>query len=257
MMAFILMAFTGLLVGLPYLFSEEINTIGLLLNNYIRMSTYMDPFGKGTFVRGWTISYWACYFVYMPLMGVFNAKISRGRRLKEIAFGQLVLCTLGCWVAMSTFGNYAMKLQTTGVVNVDKYLESADEVGAMLAIVDAMPASTVMLAILLIIAFVFLATTMDSSAFAAAEMTCRGHDEDSLAPRWLRLVWAMLAATLAFTLLQIGGVKAVRALCYLMGLPLAIVCIAVILSAVKMLRTDHAADCETDKPLRIFKIDRK
>lgn len=107
-MAFAFMLVFGVAVGVFKMLSAEVNTIGLFFNNYIRMSTYTDPFGNGSFVKGWTIGYWACYFVYMPLMGVFNARISRGRRLKEIVFGQLVLCTLGCWVAMATFGNYGM-----------------------------------------------------------------------------------------------------------------------------------------------------
>ena len=105
------------------------------------MSTYTDPFGSGSFVKGWTIGYWACYFVYMPLMGVFNAKISKGRRLKEVAFGQLVLCTLGSWVSMATFGNYAMKLQMSDIINISAFLDKGDEAGAIIAIVKTMPAS--------------------------------------------------------------------------------------------------------------------
>lgn len=253
--AFILMVVVGLITGVSYVMSSEINTLGVLLNNYLRMNTYTDAFGSGSFVRGWTVSYWACYFVYMPLMGVFNAKISKGRRLKEIAFGQLILCTLGCWVAMGTFGNLAMKYQTSGVVDVAAFLENGNEVGAMMAILNNMPFSKLMLIILLVISFIFLATTMDSSAFAAAEMTAKMENDESLAPRWLRITWAVVASALAFTLLRIGGVKAVRSLCYLMGLPLAVVSFLVMASAIKMLRKDHASDCESDKPLTIFKKD--
>ena len=107
--AFIFMAIFGIAVGVVAVLSSEVNTIGLFIQNFIRLSTYTDSYGDGGFVKGWTFSYWACYFVFMPLMGVFNAKISKGRTLRQIAFGQLVLCTLGCWIAMGTFGNYAIK----------------------------------------------------------------------------------------------------------------------------------------------------
>ena len=232
--------------------SSEVNSFGLFLQNYIRMSTYTDPFGSGSFVKGWTIGYWACYFVYMPLMGVFNAKISKGRRLKEVAFGQLVLCTLGSWVSMATFGNYAMKLQMSDIINISAFLDKGDEAGAIIAIVKTMPASKLFMIGLLIIAFIFLATTMDSSAFSAAEMTANQENGESLAPRWLRLLWAAIAALVAFTLCQVGGVKAVRSLCYMTGLPLAIIAFVLIASSVKMLREDHAEECEGEKRIKLF-----
>lgn len=237
--AFIFMAVIGLIVGIIQVFSSEINTVGNFLTNYIRISTYTDPYGSGSFVKGWTFSYWACYFVYMPLMGVFNAKISRGRRLKEIAAGQLILCSLGCWVAMATFGNFAIKLQTEGVVDVQAFLANGDEAGAILALLSALPAAKLFMVVLLVLSFVFLATTMDSSAFAAAEMTAVQDGENSNAPRWLRVVWAVVASLIAFVLLQIGGAKAVRSLCYIAGLPLAVISYLVFFSVYKMLKEDH------------------
>lgn len=236
--AFIFMGIFGVIVGLVQVFSAEINTAGLFAQNFIRLSTYTDPYGSGGFVRGWTFGYWACYFVYMPLMGVFNAKISKGRTFRQIAFGQLVLCTLGCWVAMGTFGNFAVKSQISGAVDVSGILANGDEGAAIVALVNTLPASKVFMFVLLAIAFIFLATTMDSSAFAAAEMTSIQRGEDSLAPRWLRLVWAIVAAVIAFIVVQVGGAKAVRSVCYIAGLPMAIVSFLVMFSVYKMLRKD-------------------
>ena len=92
--------------------------------------------------------------------------------------------------------------------------------------------------ILLIISFVFLATTMDSSAYATAEMTAKQTDGDSSAPRWLRIVWAVVAAVIAFVILQVGGAKAIRSLCYITGLPLAIIAFLVMISVFRMLKED-------------------
>ncbi len=237
--AFVFMGIFGLMLGLIQVFTSEINTAGQFFQNFIRMNTYTDPYGTGNFVNGWTFSYWACYFVYMPLMGVFNAKISKGRRLKEIAFGQLVLCTLGCWLAMGTFGNYAIDAQVNGTVDIASFLAKGDEAGAIAALLNSMPFSKIFMIVLLIISFIFLATTMDSSAFAAAEMTVRQDKNDASAPRWLRIVWAVVAAVMAFIVLQVGGAKAVRSLCYITGLPLAIIALLVIYSVYKMLKEDH------------------
>lgn len=237
--AFIFMGIFGLNVGLIQVFSSEINTTGLLFQNFIRLSTYTDPYGSGGFVRGWTFGYWACYFVYMPLMGVFNARISKGRTLRQIAFGQLVLCSLGCWFAMGTFGNFSVKSQMSGTVDIIGFLINNDEAGAIIALLNSMPNSKAFMAILLAIAFTFLATTMDSSVFAAAEMTAVQTGSDELAPRWLRIVWAVIAVIIAFIVVQVGGAKAVRALCYVAGLPLAVISFGIIYSVYKMLKNDY------------------
>lgn len=242
--AFIFMGVFALIVGLVYVFSAEINTAGLFAQNFIRLSTYTDPYGSGGFVRGWTFGYWACYFVYMPLMGVFNARISKGRTFRQIAFGQLVLCTLGCWVAMGTFGNFAVKSQMSGAVDVAGILARGDEGAAIVALIDTLPMSRVFMFVLLMIAFIFLATTMDSSAFAAAEMTAVQTGEDSLAPRWLRLLWAVVAAVIAFVVVQVGGAKAVRSVCYIAGLPMAIISFIVMYCVYKMLRRDFRRKSE-------------
>ena len=235
----------GLLVGLIRVFNAEINTVGLFFQNIIRLSTFTDPYGNGGFVKGWTFSYWACYFVYMPLMGVFNARISKGRTLRQIAFGQLVLCTLGCWAAMGTFGNFAVKAQMSGAVNVTAFLEKGDEAGAIIALVSSLPLSRLFMVVLLFISFIFLATTMDSSAFAAAEMTAVQTGSDDLAPRWLRIVWAVAAAVIAFIVIQLGGAQAVRSVCYIAGLPLAVIVFLIMYSVFIMLREDYVRHSET------------
>lgn len=243
-LAFVFMGIFALLVGLVQVFSSEINSLGLLAENFLRLNTFTDPYGEGSFVKGWTFGYWACYFVYMPLMGVFTAKISEGRTLKEISFGLLILCSLGCWFAMATFGNFAINLDNAGVVDIAAILATGDEAGAVTAIMEQTPLPQVFMVVLFIILFIFLATTVDSSAFAAAEMTVIQEEftEEQSAPRWMRVIWALVTAIIAFIIVQIGGAKAVRSLCYAAGLPLAIVAIFVIISAVKMIREDYIAD---------------
>lgn len=240
-LALAFMAVFAVLAGLVQVFASEVNSIGLLFENYVRLSTYTDPYGEGSFVKGWTFGYWACYFVYMPLMGVFTAKISKGRTLREISIGLLVLCSLGCWFAMGTFGNFAINLDNAGIVEIAAFLSSGDEAGAIIAIMESTPLPHVFMVVLLIILFIFLATTVDSSAFAAAEMTVVQEEfaEEASAPRWLRIVWAFITAAIAFVVLQVGGAKAVRSLCYAAGLPLAIIAVFIIISAVKMIKEDY------------------
>ena len=238
-LAFGFMLFVGVLAGVFYCFSAEINALGLYLTNFIRMATYTDPFGDGQFVQGWTVWYWAWLIVYMPLMGVFNARISKGRTLREVALGQMVWCSLGCWVAMMTLGNYAIRLQTEGIADVAGALETGGQPGAVLAIIETMPLPKLMMAIVAVLCFVFMATTVDSSAFVAAESTVIHSDVDAQAPRWCRVFWAAVICAITFVLLRVGGFNAVQMLALLIGLPLAVLMFVVVASAAKALREDN------------------
>lgn len=238
-MAFVFMIFVGVLAGLFNVFKSEINTIGLYLTKFVRMATYTDPYGDGNFVASWTVWYWAWLIVYMPLMGVFNARISKGRTLREIALGQIIFCSLGCWIAMATLGNFAIKLQQSGTVDIANILSTQGQPQAILAIVQNMPLPKIMMGILAIICFVFMATTVDSSSFVAAETTMKYENQNSLAPRWLRMFWAVITCVITFVLLQVGGFNAVQVLAILIGLPLAFVMFIVIISAIKALKDNE------------------
>ena len=122
---------------------------------------------------------------------------------------------------------------------VSAFLANGDEAGAIIALLNTLPMSDVFMIVLLFIAFIFLATTMDSSAFAAAEMTAVQTGADNLAPRWLRIVWAAVAAITAFIVVQLGGAQVVRSVCYIAGLPLAIIAFLIMYSVYKMLKEDY------------------
>lgn len=237
-LAFSFMLFVGMRVGVLNLFQAEINTFGLYVQNFFRMATYTDPYGDGVFVGKWTVWYWAWLIVYMPLMGVFNARISKGRTLREVVIGQMVFCSLGCWVAMSTLGNYAIKLQKAGV-DVATVLNREGQPEAILFILKNMPAPKAMMILVAALVFVFMATTVDSSSFVAAETTTVHVSMDDKAPRWVRIFWAAMACLITFVLLQVGGFNAVQVLAILVGLPLAIVMLIIIGAAIKMVKRDR------------------
>ncbi len=238
-LAFAFMVFVGILAGVLNVFRAEVNAIGLYLQNFIHMATYTDPYGDGQFVRNWTVWYWAWLIVYMPLMGVFNARISKGRTLREIALGQMIWCSLGCWVAMATLGNYGIQLQMTGTADIASVLASEGQPAAIMAILETMPCAKLVMVIVAILTFVFMATTVDSSAFVAAETTYIHADSNSQAPRWCRVFWAAVICAITFVLLRVGGFNSVQMLALLIGLPLSVLMFVVIASAVRSIKEDH------------------
>lgn len=237
--AFLFMIYVGVLVGGFTVIKSEINTVGLYITNFIRMATYTDPYGDGTFVQKWTVWYWAWLIVYMPLMGVFNARISKGRTLREIVVGQMIWCSLGCWVAMITLGNYAIKLQQSGAVDIARVLRLDGQPAAILAIVNSMPFPKLTMVVVALLCFIFMATSVDSSSFVAAETTMIHKDSDEQPSRKGRVFWVAVTCIITFVLLKINGFSAVQVLAILSGLPLAVLMFAVVISAIKMLRVNE------------------
>lgn len=240
--AFAFMIVVGLLAGVFTVFKAEINSLGLYASNLIRMSTYTDPYGTGEFVSTWTVWYWAWLTVYMPLMGVLVARISEGRTVRQVALGVAVACSLGCFVAIMTLGNYTIQVQRSGIVDAAAILANDGQAAAIVAILQTMPFPEVAMVVLVVLCFIFMATTVDSSSFVAAELTAKKSSTEALAPRSSRLLWALVACVITFVLLQIGGFSAVQTLALLVGLPLSIVMLIVIVSAVKLLRHDVSTD---------------
>lgn len=236
--AFTFMGFVGVLAGVFYICRAEINTIGLYINNFVRMATYTDPYGDGVFIQKWTIWYWAWLIVYMPLMGIFNARISKGRTLKEVALGQMIWCSLGCWAAMMTLGNYSIKLQVSEKLDIASVLEGQGQAAAILEILKTMPYPKVMMIVLGIICLIFMATTVDSSSFVAAEMTTKSDGVSTLASRGSRIIWAVVICAITIVLLKVGGFSVVQVLAILTGLPLALVMFIVIVSTIRILRKE-------------------
>lgn len=245
--AFGFMILVAFFAGLSYVFTAEIHNIGNYIMNFPKMFTNTDPYGTGDFVASWTVWYWAWLIVYMPLMGVFNAKISKGRTLKEIVLGQMIFCSLGCWVAMSTLGNYVIEIQQLGVANISQILVENGQPVAIVEIIKTMPLPTIMMIIVSILVFIFMATTVDSSSFVAAETTYN-HEEkkDDFAPKWLRMFWAIVTCIITFVLLQVGGFEVVQVLAVLIGFPLAILMFIIILSALKLLKTSEHKQVKKD-----------
>ena len=221
------------------LFKMETNSIGLYLKEFFRMSTYTDPFGTGTFPKDWTSFYWAWWLTFMPMMGLFVGKISRGRTIRNVMWGQLLWGTLGCCTSFMIFGGYALYLQSSGKVDVAGILKEGGNSAAVIAIIETFPFSNVVLMFLCILLFIYLATTIDSSAYVLAGSTTKILDENRDPARWNRIFWAAAFCLLSIGLLMIDGMETIKLISVIAGIPLVVVIYLVMVSVVRMLKEDH------------------
>jgi choline/glycine/proline betaine transport protein len=204
--------------------------LGYYIQNLPYLSFWVETFSgtgagdvEGTsWQNAWTVFYWGWWISWSPFVGMFIARVSKGRTVREFIFGVMFIPSLLSFLWMSTFGGAALWLQSTGtdlaaVVNSEQGASKA-----MFAMLESFPltAVTSMIAILLVV--VFFVTSSDSGSLVVDHLTSGGK-LDSPVPQ--RVFWAVTEGAIAAVLLIGGGLTALQSAAIASGLPFAIVLI--------------------------------
>ncbi len=230
----------------PTVFILEMATdgLGLMFNEFIRMSTWTDTVRKTEFPQGWTMFYWAWWVVSAPIMGLFTAKISRGRTIRQVVFGMLFFGSLAAWVGFSVLGGYSMSLQLSGQSDIMATLVQNNQISygqipaAILQGFEQLPLAPVIMGILFIVCAIFLSTSFDSNAYTLALAASHKIPEDEDPAYWHRTFWALALALLPITLLFIGGLKSVQTASLVTAIPVLIIGIVMVAAFMKELKQD-------------------
>ena len=237
-LAIALLAFT--FIAGPSLFMVEgwVNSLGTMLSSFVTMSLWTDPVGDSTFWKDWTVFYWAWWIAYAPMVGLFVARISRGRTIRELIIAELVFGSLGTWVFFAVWGGYALDLQISGALDIKALLDSGGIPLAVEGILQTLPYAKLVTVAFILLCFIFLATTLDSSAYVLASVTSRklsGYQEPK---RSFRLIWAFLIAAVGVALIQLGGLQTVQTSTIVVALPMIPVMLILALSMLRWLKND-------------------
>ncbi|OEE62639.1 choline transporter [Enterovibrio norvegicus FF-454] len=230
----------------PTLFMLEtgLDSIGRMLSNFFIMATWAEPFGGyGTFEdthfpQDWTIFYWAWWLVFAPSMGLFVARISRGRTIKQMVSGSIFFGSLGCALYFMILGNYGLSLQLSGQLDVVSILNSEGPTRAIFSILETLPMSTVVIAVFTLLCIIFTATTFDSISFILASVVQNNVTEDPM--RWNRLFWAFTLSFMPSVLMFMGGLATLQTAAIVGGLPLLVIAVMLMISGVKAATLDLA-----------------
>ena len=203
-----------------FILSLTMNSLGLLLDSFAQISFWLAPITGDDFPDNWTLFYWAWWIAYAPLMGLFIGRISKGRTIKSLVLGTLSWGSLGCMTFLAVCGAYAQHLELTGTLPVSALLGDVGIPATVVAILETLPFSTVVIAVFTLLSFVFLATTLDSSAYVLASISTKNLAGNEEPARWNRVAWAVILAALAVGLLVIDALDTVKASTIILALPL-------------------------------------
>ncbi|CDQ38162.1 BCCT family transporter [Virgibacillus salexigens] len=200
----------------PTLFIMEttFTSIGQVADNFFRMATWLEPlanlsgFEETKFPETWTVFYWAWWVVYAPFVGLFVARISRGRTIREMILGTMIYGTFGSILFFGILGNFGLYLQLTGQFDVLGFMSDNGAPAAIIAILEQLPMANIMIGLFTILAIIFLATTFDSSSFILAAVVQKKIQSEPL--RWNRLFWAFTLCLLPLVLMFVGDLQTLQ-----------------------------------------------
>ncbi|MDP0489968.1 MAG: BCCT family transporter [Verrucomicrobiota bacterium JB023] len=196
-------------------------------------------FGQGApthdWQQGWTIFYWAWWISWSPFVGMFIARISRGRTLRQFTIGVLLVPTVLTFLWLSVFGNAGLDEALAGN---DQFVNLVGEnkAKALFGLLDQYPAAWLTSILGLVVIILFFVTSSDSGSLVIDIITAGGHPEP---PTAQRIFWAVTEGLVAAVLLLVGGEQALTALqtaSVLTGLPFALVLIVIAISLLKQTR---------------------
>ncbi len=218
--AFVLMILV--LVAGPTLFIVEmgVESVGFLAQNFLRMSTWTDPEAGSTFVESWTVFYWAWWLALGPFMGLFIAKISRGRTMQQMILGCLGYGTAGCTLFFVVLGNYSAYLELNDFVPVLDTLTDDGAPTAIVAVLSTLPWPSLALTLFALVCVIFAATSYDSASYTLATAASRTLEEDEDPHRSHRIFWAVLLGVLPVTLIYMGGLRPLQSAVTVASVPL-------------------------------------
>jgi BCCT family betaine/carnitine transporter len=226
-----------------YTLKMATTSLGLIAENFITMSSWMDPQGvSGGFPEWWTVFYWAWSAMYAPFYGLFFAKISKGRTMGQMIAGTVGFGSLGCFFVFEILGGYGMFLNTNGIIDVVKMQAELGDAGLVVGILSNLPAQGIVLSLLLIVIVLFSATTYDATSGVLASVSQYQLDDKGESKPWLRLLWAGLLVVLPAGFIMSGSqLGPLQTITIIFALPVTIICIITVISFFKMVKQDIAA----------------
>lgn len=218
-----------------YIIETGIESFGRMVQNFIGLSTYMDPQRSTNFAQDWTIYYWAYWIVWCVAAPFFIGNISRGRTVKQTIVGGYIFGVGSTVVSFIVFGNYSLGLQISGLVDfIEEYNASGDLYGMIIHIIDTIPLSVLVLAWVLITMIAFYATSFDSIAYTTSCYSYKKLENGEEPHKMVQLLWCIMLIILPVALVfSESSMNNIQTVSIIAAFPLGIIMILIIGSFIK------------------------
>ncbi|WP_223428129.1 BCCT family transporter [Tateyamaria pelophila] len=235
--AFVLLLFILFVAGAATILSGFGRGILAYFSEIIPLS---NPHGREDtgYVHGWTAFYWAWWISWSPFVGMFIARVSRGRTVREFLTCVLIIPSMVCVFWMAVFGGAAIEqviADPTGSAVKAQVLDTYNPPLSLFAMLGALPFSAVTSTIAIVLVIVFFVTSSDSGSLVIDTITAGGKVD---APIPQRVFWCVFEGLVAIALLLGGGLEALQAMVISTGLPFTVVLLLICVAIIQGLRQE-------------------
>lgn len=243
----ILLAFILLAGPTQFIIDSMTNSVGLMFDEYFRMSTWTDPVGGTGFPQDWTVFYWIYWFTFGPFTGLYVAKISRGRKLKEIVANMLISGSLGLILFFGVVGGYEQSLRIDGILDVPGMLADGQAAEISTAVINTLPFHKIALVLYLVVIILFLATTLDACAFTLSSTVSKKLRPNEEPNKMLKFVWCIVLILLPLAVTYAGtDINTIKSIILATGIPLVVILFIVYFGFLKTMKKDYRGKTKLD-----------
>ena len=230
-----------------FLLQTFVQNTGNYLSGLFETTFNLYAYQPTDWIGGWTLFYWGWWIAWSPFVGMFIARVSRGRTIREFVVGVLFVPVGFTFMWMTVFGDTALHLiMTEGVTELADAV-AADTSVALFQFFEQLPLSRVVSLVAVLLVVTFFVTSSDSGSLVVDMLTSGGKAES---PLWQRLFWASVEGLVAIALLLAGGLQALQAATITSALPFAIIMIFMCWGLLRALRVETAKSETTQSSWR-------
>ncbi|WP_437216412.1 choline transporter [Pectobacterium sp. LFLA-215] len=242
-----------------FLLNALVLNVGDYINRFTGMTLNSFAFDRPTeWMNSWTLFFWAWWVAWAPFVGLFLARISRGRTIRQFVVGTLIIPFVFTLLWLSIFGNSALYQVIHGNLDFANEVMQYPERG-FYSLLAQYPGFSLSASVATITGLLFYVTSADSGSLVLGNFTSRLSDINNDAPNWLRIFWSVAIGLLTLGMLMTNGVSALQSTTVIMGLPFSFVMFFIMAGLYKSLRVEDyrkASSLQTSAPMPISGDDR-
>jgi choline/glycine/proline betaine transport protein len=231
----VLLALVIILGPTIFILDSFVQNVGGYLDDFFYKAFWMESYKQTTWQNSWTIFYWSWWIAWSPFVGMFIARISKGRTIREFILSVLFIPSLLTFFWISAFGGTALHLELNGAADIITVVKD-DVALSIYALFDNLPFSIILSVGAMVLVLSFFVTSADSGSLVIDAFTSGGK---LTSPITQRVFWAVMGGAVAAVLLVGGGLNALQTATITTGLPFAIVLFVMSLSLFRGLRQEH------------------
>ena len=245
-LAVLLMLFVLAVGPTVFLLKALVQNFGFYLDHFFERTFTLYAYEPRAWMADWTLFYWAWWIAWSPFVGMFIARISRGRTVREFLIGVLLVPTGFTFLWMTVFGNSAMSLDLGVAAGAISEAVQADLSTALFRFLEYLPGTAITSVLAIALVAVFFVTSADSGSLVIDTLASGGAEDT---PRWQRVYWCGMEGLTAALLLLAGGLGALQAATLVAALPFAVIMILACFGLARQMNADLRGEAvETEAP---------